>query len=50
MFEQFPPEVLEKRRKLVPKMKDAKKEGKRYWIVYDTIYVDGKPVKQDVAI
>ncbi|XP_052268336.1 uncharacterized protein LOC127869720 [Dreissena polymorpha] len=46
MFEQFPPEVVEKRRKLVPKMKDAKKEGKRYCIVYDTLYVDGKPVKQ----
>ncbi|KAH3753329.1 hypothetical protein DPMN_032700 [Dreissena polymorpha] len=46
MFEQFPPEVVEKRRKLVPKMKDAKKEGKRSWIVYDTLYVDGKPVKQ----
>ncbi|KAH3850486.1 hypothetical protein DPMN_092898, partial [Dreissena polymorpha] len=43
MHEQFPPEVLEKRRKLVPHMKDARKEGKRAWIAYDTLYVDGKP-------
>ncbi|XP_052812861.1 uncharacterized protein LOC128240302 [Mya arenaria] len=45
MYEQFPPEVLDKRRRLVPKMKDARKEGKRSWIVYDTLYVDGKPVR-----
>ncbi|XP_052286605.1 uncharacterized protein LOC127882142 [Dreissena polymorpha] len=45
MHEQFPPEVLEKRRKLVPHMKDARKEGKRAWIAYDTLYVDGKPVR-----
>ncbi|KAH3691475.1 hypothetical protein DPMN_187314 [Dreissena polymorpha] len=46
MFEQFPPEVLEKGRKLVPKLKVAKQEGKRSWIVYDTLYMDGKPVNQ----
>ncbi|XP_052222380.1 uncharacterized protein LOC127838566 [Dreissena polymorpha] len=45
IHEQFPPEVLEKRRKLVPHMKDARKEGKRAWIAYDTLYVDGKPVR-----
>ncbi|XP_052762354.1 uncharacterized protein LOC128204998 [Mya arenaria] len=45
MFEQFPPEVLDKRRRLVPKMKEARKDGHRSWIVYNTLYVDGKPVK-----
>ncbi|KAH3712811.1 hypothetical protein DPMN_072568 [Dreissena polymorpha] len=45
MCEQFPSKVLEKRRKLVPKMKDAQKEGKRSLIVYDILYVDGMPVR-----
>ncbi|XP_052258671.1 uncharacterized protein LOC127863292 [Dreissena polymorpha] len=36
MHEQFPPEVVEKRCKLVFHMKDARKEGKRAWIAYDT--------------
>lgn len=45
MYEQFPPEVMDKRRRLVPKMKDARKEGKRAWIIFDTLYVDGKPVR-----
>ncbi|WAR17435.1 hypothetical protein MAR_032029 [Mya arenaria] len=42
--EQFPPEIMDIRRKLVPKLKEAKKDGKRAWLVYDTLYVDGKPV------
>ena len=45
--EQFPKEVMDKRRKLVPLMKEYKKEGKRAWITYDTLYVDGKPIKKD---
>ncbi|XP_052766903.1 uncharacterized protein LOC128207802 [Mya arenaria] len=45
MYEQFPPEVLDKRRRLVPMMKDARKEGKRAWIAYDTLYVDGEQVR-----
>ena len=45
MFEQFPKEVGDKRRKLVKKMKDALNEGKRAWLAYDTLYIDGVPVK-----
>ena len=45
VFEQFPNEIVEIRRKLVPKLKDAQKEGKRAWISYDTLYIDGSPVK-----
>ncbi|WAR24762.1 hypothetical protein MAR_038431 [Mya arenaria] len=37
--EQFPPEIMDIRRKLVPKLKEAKKDGKRAWLVYDTLYV-----------
>jgi len=44
VFEQFPPEVVEKRRRLQPKLKEAKREGKRAWIAYDTLYVDGRAV------
>jgi hypothetical protein len=45
VFEQFPPEVVAKRRKLLPKMKEARSNGKRSWISYDTLYVDGRPVR-----
>ena len=45
LHEQFPPEVNEKRRKLLPKMKDAKKDGKRAWLSYDSLYIDGKKVE-----
>jgi len=44
VFEQFPPEVVDKRRRLQPKMKEAKREGKRAWIAYDTLYIDGRAV------
>ncbi|KAH3749591.1 hypothetical protein DPMN_184092 [Dreissena polymorpha] len=46
VFEQFPPEVVAARRRLVPNMKDARGQGKRSWIAYDTLYVDGRPVKE----
>lgn len=46
MFEQFPKEVSDKRRRLVKQMKEARDAGKRAWIVYDTLYVDGKQVKE----
>ena len=45
LHEQFPQEVIDKRRKLLPKMKDAQKDGKRAWISYDSLYIDGKLVK-----
>lgn len=47
VFEQFPQEVVAKRKRLVPKMKEARRQGKRSWIVFDTLYIDGKPVKSD---
>ena len=45
VHEQFPPEIVEKRRKLIPKLKAARQQNKRAWISYDTLYVDGKPVR-----
>lgn len=45
MFEQFPKEVSDKRRKLVSKMKEARDKGKKAWIAYDTLYIEGKPVR-----
>ena len=43
--EQFPPEVQTKRVCLFPKMKAARREGKRAWVSYDTLYVDGRAVR-----
>ena len=43
--EQFPREVAEKRKMLLPKMKAARNRGDTSWIAYDTLYVNGKPVK-----
>lgn len=34
-----------KRKLLYRKMKAARQEGKQSWISYDTLYIDGKPVK-----
>jgi hypothetical protein len=36
---------MDKRRGLVKKMKDARDAGKKAWIVYHTLYVDGRPVR-----
>lgn len=45
VYEQFPKEVGDRRRKLVPRMQAARRDGKRAWISYDTLYIDGKPVR-----
>ncbi|XP_052225006.1 uncharacterized protein LOC127840635 [Dreissena polymorpha] len=45
VFQQFPPEVMSKRRQLVVKMKEARRLGKRAYLAYDTLYVDGTPVR-----
>ncbi|XP_052278539.1 uncharacterized protein LOC127877007 [Dreissena polymorpha] len=45
VFEQFPQDVIEKRRKLVPKMKEARRQGKRAYLVFDTLYIDGNAVR-----
>lgn len=47
VHEQFPKEVVAKRRHLLPKMKEAKKSGKNAWIAYDTLYIDGKAQRDD---
>ncbi|KAH3738938.1 hypothetical protein DPMN_045582 [Dreissena polymorpha] len=46
VFEQFPSEVQEKRRRLIPKIKVAKREGKRALLAYDTLFIDRHPVQQ----
>ncbi|XP_052784275.1 uncharacterized protein LOC128220063 [Mya arenaria] len=43
----FPPDVIQKRRVLVPKMKEARRQGKRAYLAYDTLYVDGTAVRAD---
>jgi len=45
VFEQFPQEVIEKRRKLVPQMKEARRLGKRAYLAYDTLYINGTAVR-----
>ena len=43
--EQFPKEVVDKRKQLYQKIKAARDDGKTAWIACDTLYVDGKPVR-----
>ena len=45
LYEQFPPEIAARRRKLVPKLHEAIKANKKAWLVYDTLYIEGKPFK-----
>jgi hypothetical protein len=40
LHEQFSPEVVNKRRRLIPLLKKAKDEHKEVWISYDTLYID----------
>lgn len=47
LYEQFPPEIAARRRKLVPRLHDAIKANKKAWLVYDTLYIEGKPFKCD---
>lgn len=43
--EQLPKEVVDKRKRLLPRMKAAREQGKTSWISYDTLYIDGKPIR-----
>lgn len=43
--EQFPPEIVAQRRELVPLMKRARADGKRAYINYNKLYVDGQEVR-----
>ncbi|XP_053393662.1 uncharacterized protein LOC128555406 [Mercenaria mercenaria] len=47
VHEQLPREIVEVRKKLLPKLKQAKKDGKRAWLSYDKLYIDGEQVKVD---
>ena len=38
--QQFPKEIMEKRRKLVPIMKAARDNGQEAYIVVDKLYID----------
>ena len=40
--EQFPPEIEEKRKKLYPIMRQAKKDNKQAKLVRETLYIDGE--------
>lgn len=46
VFEQFPKEIAEKRRRLRSKVKEHKEKGDDAWIAYDTLYVNGRPVRE----
>ncbi|XP_052212527.1 uncharacterized protein LOC127831589 [Dreissena polymorpha] len=48
LHEQFPKEISDKRRKLVPEMKKARKSGSKAWISYDTLFIDGVPYTKAV--
>jgi hypothetical protein len=39
--EQYPPEIEERRKKLYPIMRQAKRDGKRVRLVKDSLYIDG---------
>ena len=45
MFEQYPKAIAEKRKELVPIMKEEIWKGNNAWISYDTLYVNGRPMK-----
>ncbi|XP_060553617.1 uncharacterized protein LOC132714718 [Ruditapes philippinarum] len=44
LHEQFPPEIVARRKSLLPKLKNAKKQGRQAWLAYDTLFIDGVPV------
>ena len=45
IFEQYPREISEKRKTLVPQVKEAKRAGHRVWISYDKLYVNRQVFK-----
>ena len=45
--EQFPKEIADRRRKLLPKMRQAIRDGKSAWISYDTLYIDGRTIRNE---
>ena len=47
VYEQFPREINDRRKALLPQLKAAKSNSHRAWISYDTLYIDGRPVRGD---
>ena len=47
VYEQFPREINDRRKALLPQLKAAKSNNHRAWISYDTLYIDGRPVRGD---
>ena len=45
--EQFPKEVSDRRKALVPKMLKARREGQEAWISYDKLYIGGRLVRDN---
>lgn len=45
IYEQFPKNIADRRKSLIPKLKQALRDGKKAWLSYDTLYVDGRPVR-----
>ncbi|KAH3690077.1 hypothetical protein DPMN_193039 [Dreissena polymorpha] len=43
VFEQIPQDVFQKRQQLVPKIKDARRQGKRAYLANATLYIDVVP-------
>jgi len=42
--EQFPPEIVERRKELMPLLKDAKQKDKKAVLVVDSLYIEGERV------
>ena len=49
VFEQYPREIVDKRKSLGPQMKDAIKSGHKAWLNYDKLYIDGNLVRNSVG-
>lgn len=47
IYEQFPKAIADRRRALRPRLRKAISEGKRAWISYDTLYIDGRQVRDN---
>ena len=45
--EQFPKEINDRRKALLPALRKAKSDGKTAWLSYDRLFVDGRPVSVD---
>lgn len=48
VFEQFPKEIQERRKRLIPKLKAAKRNGKNAKLVVDKLYIEGQLYDQEM--